>query len=224
MAALYFLGFVIVFRRTVRAHADAFNLSGVDPFPDQVVLDKVRPESGMFLVVGGDLFLYAFDDLGRGGRLGTGKDDGELIAAEARDDVRLTEYDAEDAGHIDEDLVADVLAERVVNTFEPVHNGHDDADGKTAAFLHAGELGLEEEAVVHTCEDIVRAEEEEVVLRGPVLLVLYCLDDVLLDELRFAAHCLHGGKEDDGNDEADGRPHEDGKDGLADRVVGYQRL
>jgi len=55
---------------------------------------------------------------------------GELVAAEAGDGVGRADAGAEPAGDGDEELVADLVAEAVVDDLEPVEVEEEDADGR----------------------------------------------------------------------------------------------
>ena len=86
------------------------------------------------------------------------EDEGELVSAEASDDVGLAQASAEHAGEADDQLVAGGMAERVVDVLEAVEVDHGE---RSAAGVAAGaselrlELALEAAAVQQTRQRIV---------------------------------------------------------------------
>jgi hypothetical protein len=96
-----------------------------------------------------------------GGRRGGAHQDAELVAAEAGDGVARVEQLGEPAGHLAQDLIAVVVAERVVDVLEAVEVDEHHDDGAIAAVRGrdraAGAL-REQHAVRQAGERVVRRQ------------------------------------------------------------------
>ena len=103
--------------------------------------------------------------------------DGELVAAEARDLVVRAHERADEAGQLDEDLVAGGVPERVVDDLEVVEVEEEEGRRRPAARARHGahERILEGAAVGEVRERVVESEVAD------PLLVLLAGRDVLLD-------------------------------------------
>ncbi len=167
---------------------------------------------GVLRIIGGELIMDAGEDDFRGGSIDLGQDDGELVTAVAADDVFGAEGLREQAGGVDDAFVAGLVAVLLIETFQAIDLGGEDGDGEAARLFEAGELGLEEEAVIEAGEGIVGGEEGDV-LAG----VGFALEG-LPEQVGLAAHGAHGGSEDVGADDADREPDEGREQGLPDRA------
>ena len=116
----------------------------------------------MFLVIGTELLFDAANDNLCSGGIHAGQEDGKFISAVAGDDVFRAEHSGKEPGDIDDHLIACFIAVCFVYFFKILHFCCDNADGEQAAFFQAGELGLNEEAVIEPGEGIVCAEERRV--------------------------------------------------------------
>ena len=79
--------------------------------------------------------------LGVGHRAHVGQQDRELVAAEARDDVVVPQRAAQPLGDLLEQLVAAVVAERVVDVLEPVDVEQHEADARAGLAAPRGSSG-----------------------------------------------------------------------------------
>ena len=100
-------------------------------------------------------------------------DDGELVAAEAGHQILAAHDAAQPLGDVEDELVADVMAERVVDVLEVIEVDVEHRRGR-AAGAHVVDHGFEPlaeiDAVGQAADRIVQGEMAQLQFAGPDLL------------------------------------------------------
>ena len=84
------------------------------------------------------------------------KEDGELISAYPGNDIRVAETDRQDVGGTGEQNISLLVAQGVVDQFQPVHVEHDESDGTFSAFVDALHLFFKISPVIQTRQAVMK--------------------------------------------------------------------
>ena len=118
----------------------------------------------MVLVEEVHLFIQPFQDDPGLGFTSIGQQNHKFIPSDAANDVLMPKDSHKEIGEILQKLITSAVAKCIIDPFEIVEIGHDDADRELAAAVQALQFGLKEKPVVQVCEGIVIAEIRETFL------------------------------------------------------------